>query len=121
MDDEGYEICEHCKGEKELIKYFKYKGKEFHYYVKCGHCYATGKIDWVEKARGRLPGMLGLFCDTHPAGSLCIDGTKEQFAGGSAVYDGHDYIKADTERGEALWYELITKESESYDEDEKIN
>jgi hypothetical protein len=119
MDDEGYEICEKCKGKKELIKYFKYKGKEFHYYVKCGHCYATGKIDWVEKARGRRTGIYGWFLNTHPAGSLIVDGTPNQVMGGSAVYDGHNYIKADTERGEALWHELITKQSESYDEEDK--
>ncbi len=110
MDDKGYEICEKCKGEKEVIIYFKYKGKEFHYYEKCGHCYATGKIDWVEKARGRLPGMLGLFCDTHPAGSMFIDGVGTM--GGDGVYDGHYYIKYSTERGKALWNELITKSEE---------
>jgi len=112
MNDEGYEICEKCKGKKEHIIKFKFKGKEFHYYEKCGYCYATGKIDWVEKARGRMPGILGLFCDTHPAGSMCIDGTPNQVMGGSSVYDGHEYIKTDTERGEALWYELISKEGD---------
>ena len=110
MDNEGYEICEKCNGKKEHIIKFKYKGKEFHYYSKCGHCFANGKIDWIEKARGRRSGIYGLFIDTHPAGSMIVDGSKEQFMGGNQVYDGHEYIKADTERGEALWYELITKE-----------
>ena len=112
MNNDGYEICKKCKGEKENIITFKYKGKEFHYYEKCGYCYATGKIDWVEKARGRRPGLAGWFMDTHPAGSRFVDGSKDQIMGGTSVYDGHDYIKADTERGEALWYELITKPHE---------
>ena len=119
MDNEGYEICEKCKGKKEHIIKFKYKDKEFHYYRKCGYCFATGKIDWVEKARGRKPGIFGWFIDTHPPGSMVVDGSKNEIMGGSAVYDGHNYIKADTERGEALWHELITKQNESYDEDEE--
>ena len=118
MNDDGYEICKKCKGKKENIITFKYKDKEFHYYEKCGYCYATGKIDWVRKARGRKPGMEGWFIDTHPAGSLVMDGSKEQILGGSSVYDGHDYIKLDTERGTALYHELVTKRSDEEDEEE---
>jgi len=117
MNDDGYEICKKCKGKKEHIIKFKYKGKEFHYYSSCGNCYATGKIDWVEKARGRKPGLAGFFIDTNPAGSLIIDSSEDQFLGGNQVYDGHDYIKTDTEKGEALWHELITKQSEDYNEE----
>jgi len=116
MNKDGYEICKICKGKKENIIYFKYKGKEFHYYEKCGYCYASGKIDWVKKARGRKPGIEGMFCDSHPAGSMFIDGTEDQIMGGSSVYDGHEYIKTDTERGTALWYELISRHNEE-DED----
>lgn len=107
---DGYEICEKCKGKKELTIYFEFKGKQYYYYIKCGRCYATGKIDWIQKARGRTPGILGLFCDNHSAGSAFIDGTKDQVAGGSKVYDGHEYISVKTERGEALWHELCTGE-----------
>jgi len=109
MDKNGYEICKKCKGKKENIITFDYKGKEFHYYEKCGYCYATGKIDWVRKVRGRKPGIEGWFVDTHPAGSIFVDGSEDQMMGGSSVYDGHEYIKADTERGTALWHELIIK------------
>jgi len=99
----GYEICDHCKGKKEVIEYFKYKDKEFHYYSKCGHCYATGKIDWIQKAMGRKPGWDGYFLDDHPAGSMIIDGTKDRIMGGSQIYDGHEYIDLNSERGDALW------------------
>jgi hypothetical protein len=106
----GYEICEKCKGKKELTIYFKYKGKQFHYYEKCGNCYATGKIDWVQKVRGRRPGILGMFMDTRPAGSMIIDGTKERILGGMQIYDGHEYVNTDTERGEAILHELHSEE-----------
>ncbi len=112
MNDDGYEICKKCNGKKEHIIKFKYEGKEFHYYEKCSHCFATGKIDWVEKVRGRKPGIYGWFIDTHPAGSMFVDGTENQMMGGSSIYDGHDYIKLDTERGTALWYELKGKDEE---------
>jgi len=108
---DGYEICEKCKGEKELTVYFEYKGKQYHYYEKCGYCYAKGKIDWVSKARGRRPGFFGLFCDTHPAGSTRIDGTEDQVMGRSKVYDGHEYVNIKTERGRALLNELVVPES----------
>ena len=78
------------------------------------YCRARGKIDWVEKARGIKPGIEGWFINTHPAGSMIIDGIGTM--GGNSVYDGHDYIKTDTKRGKALWYELISK---NYDEEDK--
>lgn len=115
MNEEGYEICKKCKGKKEIIIHFKYKGKKFHYYEKCSHCFATGKIDWIEKARGKKSGICGWFIDYHPAGSMFVNGFGDM--GGNSVYDGHDYIKVDTERGKALWYELITKEQEDYDDE----
>jgi hypothetical protein len=119
MNDDGYEICKKCNGKKEHIIKFEYKGKEFHYYEKCGHCRAKGKIDWVEKARGRKPGIEGWFIDTQPAGSIIMDGSENQIMGGSSVYDGHNYIKLDTERGTALWHELVTKQNENYDEEDE--
>lgn len=103
---DGYEICEICKGKKELIIYFKYKNKKFHYYEKCGHCRATGKIDWVQNTMGKKPGIDGIFFDTHPAGSMMIDGTEDQIMGGSSIYDGHEYINIDSKRGQALFDEL---------------
>jgi len=116
MDEDGYIICKKCKGKKENIIKFEYKGKEFHYYSKCGHCHARGKIDWVETARGRKPGIEGWFVDTHPPGSRRIMGVR---AGGNQIYDGHQYISVNTERGEALWHELVTKRSEDYDEEDE--
>ena len=111
MDKDGFEVCDKCHGAKEFIIKFTYKGKEYHYYSKCGHCYATGKIDWVEKAKGRLPGIAGFFIDAHPAGSLNMVGKSIDIPGfQSSIYDGHEYIDLDTERGEALYNELITND-----------
>lgn len=103
---DGYEICGHCKGKKETINYFKYKDKTFHYYSKCSHCYAKGKIDWIQKAMGRRSGLAGYFVDLYPAGSMIIDGTEDRIMGGSRIYDGHEYIDLNSERGDALWNEL---------------
>lgn len=107
-DEPGYEICDRCKGECEYIVKFQYKGKTYHYYSKCGHCYSTGKIDWIQRARGRLPGIQGMFVDTKPAGSLRIieKEVEERFGIKSSVYDGHEYIEIEAERGEALYNEL---------------
>ena len=80
--------------------------KHYYYFSKCGHCYAKGYLDWVEYVRGRKPGIGGIFFDDHPAGSCMI--APEKF-GGCKVYDGHKYISANTERGEALWNELVAE------------
>ena len=67
-------------------------------------------LDWIEIARGRRPGIAGMFCDTHPAGSLFINGTSCKALGGSSIYDGHNYIDLDSERGQALYHALCVEE-----------
>jgi hypothetical protein len=104
--EDGRIICKRCNGKGEYRVRFYYKDKHFYYYSSCGHCYARGYNDWIELARGRKPGMAGLFCDTHPAGS-CMMMSKE--FGGCRVYDGHHYIHVDTKRGEALWNHLVPR------------
>jgi len=99
--------CTRCNGKGEYRVRFSYKNKIYYYFRKCGYCYNRGYLDWVEFARGRKPGIAGMFCDDHPAGSMVI--APERF-GGCSVYDGHNYIHTETERGEALWNELITKD-----------
>lgn len=47
---------------------------------------------------------------------MIVDGTEKEVMGDDQVYDGHEYIKANTERGSALWYELITKQHSEEDE-----
>lgn len=112
--DEGYVICEKCLGRGEYTIEFQYKEKTYHYYSKCGHCYATGQIDWVEKARGRLPGIRGFYIDNHPAGSLALVDKEigKKLNMKSKIFDGHEYVVLDTERGEALYNELYLKEEE---------
>jgi nitrite reductase/ring-hydroxylating ferredoxin subunit len=105
--EDGKVKCKRCNGRGEYRVRFTYKDKIYYYFSKCGHCYAQGYLDWVEVARGRLPGMAGVFCDTHPAGS-CIVAPKK--FGGCKVYDGHHYISTDTPRGEALWDKLVSGE-----------
>lgn len=108
--EDGKIKCKRCNGRGEYRVRFQYKDKTYYYFSKCGHCYARGYNDWVEIARGRPPGIEGMFCDSHPAGSAILDGSKEQFLGGSSVYDGHNYISIKTKRGEALWNEFMTKD-----------
>lgn len=107
--EDGFESCPKCKGKKELVVYFEYKGKKFHYYSKCGHCYATGKVDWIKKVMGRKPGITGMFFDNHSAGSVQIDGTEDEVMGGTKIYDGHEYISVETKRGKALWHKLVQR------------
>jgi hypothetical protein len=112
--DESKIKCKRCNGRGEYRVRFYYKDEQYYYYSKCGHCYAKGYLDWVEVARGRRPGIAGLYVDDHPAGSCrIVSKSVEKMLGfGSAVYDGHNYIDVNTERGKALWHELITKQEE---------
>lgn len=112
--EDGRVKCKRCNGRGEYRVRFYYKDKHYYYYSKCGHCYAQGYLDWVEAARGRKPGIAGIFFDNHPAGScrMVSKSLAEEFGMTNAVYDGHNYIDADTERGEALWDELVAKKKE---------
>lgn len=119
-DEDGRIICKRCNGKGEYRVRFYYKDKHYYYYSSCGHCYARGYNDWVELARGRKPGIFGMYIDNHPAGSISIIGKSIKIeiygqlveAGGNFVYDGHNYINADTERGQALWHEFVVKGEE---------
>ena len=102
--EDGKIKCKQCNGRGEYKTRFYYKNKHYYYYSKCGRCRTRGYIDWVEAARGRIPGIEGWFVDDHPAGSHLIAPLK---FGGCHVYDGHNYINVDTPRGEALWQELV--------------
>ncbi len=108
--EEGKIKCERCNGRGEYRVRFEYEGKTYYYFSKCGHCYARGYNDWVEIARGRKPGITGMFCDSHPAGSMFVNGSGNPKFGTTSVYDGHNYISIKTKRGEALWQELISKD-----------
>jgi len=105
--EDGNVICKRCNGRGEYRLRFYYKENAYYYFEKCAHCYARGYNDWIEVARGRRPGFEGLFCDNHPAGSMVLAPEK---LGGCSVYDGHNYIDSKTERGEALWHELVSNE-----------
>ncbi len=109
MENLGRVKCKRCNGKGEYRVRFYYKDKHYYYYSKCGHCYAQGYLDWVEYARGRKPGIAGIFFDDHPAGSCII--CPAEF-GGCRVYDGHHFINTNTERGEALWDELVAVKKE---------
>lgn len=109
FDDEGKIKCPRCKRKGDRRVRFYYKEKAYYYYLKCGHCWAKGYLDWIEVARGRLPGIVGLFFDIHPAGSAMI--APEKF-GGRSVYDGHEYISTKTKRGEALWNKFVSGDEE---------
>jgi len=106
--DEGKIKCKRCNGKGEYKTRFYYKEKAYYYYNKCGHCRTKGYVDWVSNARGRKPGIEGIFFDDHPAGSCWI--APERF-GGCRVFDGHNYISTHTKRGEALWDELVAEKS----------
>jgi len=106
FESSGLIKCKRCNGRGEYRRRFYYENKAYYYWSKCGHCYAKGYIDWVSHAMGRPEGILGMFCDNHPAGSCIV--APEKF-GGCQVYDGHNYISADTERGNALWQELVAE------------
>jgi len=108
--------CKRCNGRGEYRVRVTYKEKIYYYFSKCGHCYARGWNDWIEVARGRIPGIEGIFFDNHPAGSAIIAPTN---MGGCSIYDGHNYIKLNTPRGTALWNELISKENERMVHDKK--
>ena len=102
--EEGFMICKDCKGRKYHKVKFTYKRKNYIYYNKCALCNATGQIDWIENAIGRV----GWYIDSHPAGSLMIISptiTKNS----STIYDGKKYINIHTSRGRALYNELISK------------
>jgi hypothetical protein len=103
---DGIIKCKRCHGNGEYRVRIYHKGKIYYYFSKCGKCYGKGYLDWVENARGRLPGLRGMFVDTHPAGSLMMD----REIGGCAIYDGHKYIDVNTPKGEALWDNLVGKE-----------
>lgn len=113
MNEDGKIICKRCNGKGEYRTRFYYKDKAYYYFQKCGQCRTKGYLDWVELARGRKPGIEGWFIDCNPAGSMWV--APKEF-GGCRVYDGHNYISTDTERGEALWHELITKDEEEQNE-----
>ncbi|MCK5611690.1 hypothetical protein KAR91_58005 [Candidatus Pacearchaeota archaeon] len=106
MEDGRIIICKQCNGRGEVRVRFYYKDKHYYYFSKCGICYTKGYLDWVEYARGRKPGIAGFYIDDHPAGS-CIIAPKK--FGGCRVFDGHRYIDAKTERGEALWNYLVSE------------
>lgn len=103
---DGRVKCKRCNGRGEYRVRFYYKEKTYYYFSKCGHCYAKGYLDWIEVARGRKSGIAGFLVDINPAGSIYV-APKE--LGGCHVYDGHNYIDLKTERGEALWSELVKK------------
>jgi len=108
--NDGKMKCKRCNGKGEYRVRINYKEKIYYYFSKCEECYAKGYMDWVEYARGRLPGIRGMFFDDHPAGSIFM--ADKEF-GGCKVYDGHNYISIDTPRGEALWNTLIGGEEDS--------
>jgi len=107
--NDGKIKCKRCNGKGEYRVRITYKGKTYYYFSKCAECYARGYLDWVEYARGRLPGIRGIFFDNNPAGSVII---ATENLGGCSVYDGHNYISIKTPRGKALWDTLVSKENE---------
>jgi hypothetical protein len=104
--EDGKIKCKRCHGNGEYRVRIYHKGKIYYYFSKCEKCYGKGYHDWIEKARGRLPGLRGIFVDSRPAGSIIM---LDKNLGGCAIYDGHNYIDINTTRGEALWDNLITK------------
>jgi len=102
--EEGFVICKDCKGRKYHIVKFKYKRKNYIYYNKCALCDATGEVDWIRNAQGRV----GWYFDSHPAGSLMLWSITIA-KNASTIYDGKKYINIHTPRGRALYHELIWK------------
>jgi len=103
---DGRVKCKRCNGKGEYRVRVYFEDNAYYYFEKCGNCYAKGYFDWIEAARGRLPGISGFFCDTHPAGSMFVNGTGNSDFGDTSIYDGHNYISIKTERGKALLNEL---------------
>lgn len=107
-------VCPNCHGKKHHKVFFHYKNEEFHYYRKCILCRGEGHVDWIKGITKTSPNEF--FCDNHPAGSVCIDGTPEQILGGTSVYDGKEYINLETKRGTALYYHFHQYEEEEINE-----